>query len=53
MLSYKCKNEYHYIIEDKNRKAYNLKIAGSNPAPNQKVSQTLLNIYIYKHRLDW
>jgi len=41
MLSYKFKNEYHYMFKDKNRKAYNLEIAGSNPARNQKVSQTL------------
>ena len=36
MLSYKCKIEYHYAFEDKNRKAYNLEIAGSNPAPQPK-----------------
>ncbi len=36
MLSYKCKNEYYYMFEDKNRTAYNLEIASSNPAPQPK-----------------
>ena len=36
MLSHKCKNEYCSAFEYKNRKAYNLEIAGSNPAPQPK-----------------
>ena len=46
MLSHKFKSESYSAFEDKKRKANNVEIAGSNPAPQLK-SFTDISKYIY------